>query len=138
MNIGAAAQASGISAKMIRYYESVGLLPEPARTDAGYRHYGQTDLHRLHFIRRARDLGFPVEQIKALLALWDDRQRASADVKKLAQMHIDELEHKAQALQQMADTLKHLVEHCHGDGRPDCPIIESLSGSEIQASHCCR
>lgn len=138
MNIGAAAQASGISAKMIRYYESVGLLPEPARTDAGYRHYGQADLHRLHFIRRARDLGFPVEQIKALLALWDDRQRASADVKKLAQMHIDELEHKAQALQQMADTLKHLVEHCHGDGRPDCPIIESLSGSEMQASHCCR
>lgn len=138
MNIGAAAQASGISAKMIRYYESVGLLPEPARTDAGYRHYGQADLHRLHFIRRARDLGFPVEQIKALLALWNDRQRASADVKKLAQMHIDELEHKAQALQQMADTLKHLVEHCHGDGRPDCPIIESLSGSEMQASHCCR
>lgn len=138
MNIGAAAQASGISAKMIRYYESVGLLPEPARTDAGYRRYGQTDLHRLHFIRRARDLGFPVEQIKALLALWDDRQRASADVKKLAQMHIDELEHKAQALQQMADTLKHLVEHCHGDGRPDCPIIESLSGCEMQTSHCCR
>ncbi|PWF25465.1 Cu(I)-responsive transcriptional regulator [Corticimicrobacter populi] len=138
MNIGAAAQASGISAKMIRYYESVGLLPEPARSDAGYRHYGQADLHRLHFIRRARDLGFPVEQIKALLALWDDRQRASADVKKLAQMHIDELERKAQALQQMADTLKHLVEHCHGDGRPDCPIIESLSGSEMQASHCCR
>ncbi|QDQ87406.1 Cu(I)-responsive transcriptional regulator [Alcaligenaceae bacterium SJ-26] len=138
MNIGAAARASGISAKMIRYYESVGLLPEPARTDAGYRRYGQADLHRLHFIRRARDLGFPVEQIKALLALWDDRQRASADVKKLAQMHIDELEHKAQALQQMADTLKHLVEHCHGDGRPDCPIIESLSGSETQPSHCCR
>lgn len=127
MNIGQAAQATGISAKMIRYYESIGLINPALRTDAGYRIYGDNDLHTLRFIRRARDLGFSVEQMHELLALWRDRSRASSDVKRIAMEHVQELERKAEALRQMADTLKHLAQHCQGDGRPDCPIIESLS-----------
>jgi Cu(I)-responsive transcriptional regulator len=126
MNIGQAAAASGISAKMIRYYESIGLTAAPSRTGSGYRIYGDSDVHTLRFIRRARDLGFSIEQMRELLALWRDRSRASADVKRIAMDHVAQLERKAQALQQMADTLHHLADHCHGDDRPDCPIIEEL------------
>lgn len=127
MNIGKAAEASGVSAKMIRYYESVGLIPEAARTEAGYRDYSEKDVQHLRFIRRARDLGFSVEQMNELVTLWQDRGRASADVKKLAMAHVAELERKAQKLQEMSRALTHLAEHCHGDDRPDCPIINELA-----------
>jgi MerR family transcriptional regulator, copper efflux regulator len=127
MNIGQAAAASGITAKMIRYYESIGLTRVPERTEAGYRMYGDNDVHTLRFIRRARDLGFSVEQMRDLLALWRDRSRASGDVKRIAMDHVAELERKARALQQMANTLHHLADHCHGDDRPDCPIMDELS-----------
>jgi Cu(I)-responsive transcriptional regulator len=127
MNIGQAAKASGISAKMIRYYEAIGLIGSAERTAAGYRTYGASDVHTLRFIRRARDLGFSVEQMGDLLALWRDRSRASADVKAIALTHIEELDRKAQALQDMSRTLKHLAEHCHGDTRPDCPILEEFA-----------
>ena len=132
MNIGEASKSTGLSAKMIRYYEEVGLL-KPARTDAGYRRYGQHDLHTLGFLRRARDLGFSVDQMRELLALWTDSGRASADVKAVAQRHIGELERKATALKQMADTLRHLAQHCHGDQRPDCPIIDELASASRHA-----
>ncbi len=130
MNIGQASQASGISAKMIRYYETIGLIGPAQRTESGYRVYSDADLHTLRFVRRARGLGFSVEQMHELLALWRDRSRASADVKRVALEHVRELERKAAELQQMADTLKHLARHCHGDKRPDCPIIDQLSGLE--------
>lgn len=130
MNIGQAAHASGVSAKMIRYYESVGLIPAARRSEAGYRVYAPEDIHTLRFVRRARDLGFPVEQIETLLALWQDRSRASADVKRVALDHIAELEAKMRALGQMAETLRHLAEHCCGDSRPHCPIIADLAGGE--------
>ncbi len=129
MNIGQAAKQSGISAKMIRYYESIGLIGPAVRTDSGYRVYSDQDLHTLRFVRRARDLGFSVEQMNELLALWKDRSRASADVKRIALEHVDELERKAESLREMAATLKHLAQHCHGDERPDCPILESLGCS---------
>jgi Cu(I)-responsive transcriptional regulator len=127
MNIGEAARDSGVSAKMIRYYESIGLLPRAQRTDSGYRLYRDADVHTLRFIRRARDLGFSMEQISALLALWREPGRASADVKKLAQTHIDELETRAAQLMAMSRTLRHLAEHCHGDQRPECPILDDLA-----------
>lgn len=130
MNIGQAAQASGISAKMIRYYETIGLIGPAGRTASGYRTYTDQDLHTLRFVRRARGLGFSVEQMHELLALWRDRKRASADVKRVALQHVQELERKAAELQQMADTLKHLAHHCHGNDRPDCPIIAELEGAE--------
>lgn len=126
MNIGEAAAASGISAKMIRYYESIGLIGSATRTASGYRVYTDADLHTLRFVRRARDLGFSVEQMHELLALWRDRSRASADVKRIALEHVAELERKAAELHAMADTLKHLARHCHGDARPDCPILADL------------
>lgn len=126
MNIGQAAQATGISAKMIRYYESIGLIVPAGRTASGYRTYTEQDLHTLRFVRRARGLGFSVEQMHELLALWRDRKRASAEVKRVALQHVEELERKAAELQQMADTLKHLARHCHGNDRPECPIIEEL------------
>lgn len=129
MNIGRAAALSGISAKMIRYYEQIGLLDAPERTQAGYRVYGDRHVHTLRFVKRARDLGFSVEQMQSLLALWQDRRRASADVKALALAHVSELEAKATALREMADTLRHLAQHCHGDHRPDCPIIDALDSS---------
>ncbi|WNO10632.1 Cu(I)-responsive transcriptional regulator [Teredinibacter sp. KSP-S5-2] len=127
MNIGKAAAASGVSAKMIRYYESIGLIPEVSRSEAGYREYSDNDVHTLRFIRRARDLGFSVEQMVELLALWQDRNRASADVKRIALEHVAELERKARELQEMSKTLMHLAGSCHGDSRPDCPIIRDLS-----------
>lgn len=129
MNIGQAARATGISAKMIRYYETIGLIAPAGRTESGYRVYDERDLHTLRFLHRARSLGFSVGQMHELLALWRDRERASADVKRLALQHVAELERKAAELQQMADTLKHLARHCHGDKRPDCPIIAELEGA---------
>jgi Cu(I)-responsive transcriptional regulator len=127
MNIGAAAKASGVSAKMIRHYESVGLFPEAARTESGYRQYTEREIHTLKFIRQSRDLGFSIEQIRALLGLWQNRRRSSRQVKALAQAHIDGLDAKLQELQSMKAALEHLVHCCNGDDRPDCPIIETLS-----------
>ncbi|MGK9166285.1 Cu(I)-responsive transcriptional regulator [Inquilinus limosus] len=130
MNIGQAAVASSVSAKMIRYYESVGLIRKAVRTEAGYRVYSGDDVHTLRFIRRARDLGFSVEQIADLLALWQDRARSSADVKRIALGHVAELEQKVEALKQMIATLRHLSASCHGDHRPDCPILDDLALEE--------
>jgi MerR family copper efflux transcriptional regulator len=127
MNIGQAAKSSGVSAKMIRYYEQIGLIPQAIRSDAGYRHYSSTDLHSLRFIRRARDLGFSVEQITALLVLWSDRDRASADVKAMALSHAAGLKAKIAELQAMAQTLERLADHCHGNDGPDCPILADLA-----------
>ncbi|UTA53345.1 Cu(I)-responsive transcriptional regulator [Lysobacter soli] len=126
-NIGEAARHSGVSAKMIRHYESIGLIPPPNRTFAGYRLYNDADLHRLGFIRRARGLGFSIKQIEALLGLWDDRSRASAEVKRLAESHVDELATKIAEMQAMQRTLQDLARRCHGDDRPDCPILEDLA-----------
>ncbi len=126
MNIGHAAEASGVSAKMIRHYESIGLVPRAERQDSGYRDYGPEDVHRLGFVRRARDLGFSLERIRVLLGLWGDPSRTSAEVKALALTHIKELEEKARHLQEMATVLRRLAVACDGDGRPDCPIIASL------------
>jgi Cu(I)-responsive transcriptional regulator len=130
MNIGEAAKASGVSAKMIRHYESVGLFPEPARTDSGYRQYGDKEIGTLRFIRHSRDLGFSIEQIRELLGLWQNRKRPSRQVRALAQAHIEELEEKLEDLRAMKATLEHLVHCCHGDERPDCPIIETLARHE--------
>lgn len=127
MNIGEVAQSSGVSAKMIRHYESIGLIRESHRTQAGYRQYQTRDIHLLRFIRRARDLGFSLEQIRQLLSLWDDPRRASADVKRLAQAHIDELDVRIAALTDMRNTLVTLSKACHGDHRPDCPILHGLA-----------
>lgn len=127
MNIGQAAKSSGVSAKMIRYYEQIGLIPKAIRSDAGYRNYSTSDAHCLRFIRRARDLGFSVEQISELLALWRDRDRASSDVKAVALAHVAGLKAKIAELQAMTQTLEHLADHCHGNDRPDCPIIEDLA-----------
>ena len=129
MNIGEAARASGVTAKMIRYYESVGLLAAKERTSAGYRVYGAQEVHSLRFIRQARRLGFLVEDIRKLLALWHDRSRASAEVKSIALEHVAELNRRIAELTGMRDTLAHLAKHCHGDDRPDCPIIESLAAT---------
>ena len=126
MNIGQAAAASGVSAKMIRHYESIGLLPEAERTESGYRQYGERELHTLRFVRRSRDLGFSLDEIKQLLALWQDRSRPSREVKALAQSHVKALDEKIAEMQAMKATLQNLVQHCHGDDRPDCPILESL------------
>jgi MerR family transcriptional regulator, copper efflux regulator len=126
MNIGQAARRTGLSAKMIRYYESIDLLPAAGRTDSGYRQYGAEDLHRLAFIKRARDLGFSLAEVAKLLALWQDRERASADVKALAAGHIAELNHKIAELSGLRDTLQELMDHCQGNHRPDCPILRDL------------
>ncbi|HBX56242.1 Cu(I)-responsive transcriptional regulator [Pseudomonas sp. UBA2684] len=126
MNIGQAAHKTGLSAKMIRYYESIALLPDAGRSESGYRQYSAQDLHRLAFIKRARDLGFSLAEVGKLLALWQDRQRASADVKALAAEHIVELNRKIAELSGLRDTLQELIEDCHGDHRPDCPILKDL------------
>lgn len=127
MNIGQAAKASGVSAKMIRHYESIGLIPAATRTDAGYRLYGARDIHTLNFVRHARDLGFSLAQVGELVGLWQDRARPSRQVKALAEAHIQALEKKAQELLAMKATLETLVHCCHGDDRPDCPILETLA-----------
>ncbi len=127
MNIGQAAQASGVSQRMIRHYEKIGLIPAALRRDSGYRDYSDADVHRLRFIANARDLGFPIEDIGKLLDLWNDRGRSSAEVKALATARADELRRKAEALEAMRRTLLDLAGRCHGDDRPDCPILESLA-----------
>ena len=127
MNIGEASDASGVSQRMIRHYEKIGLVPAPPRRGS-YRDYSDADVHRLRFIANARDLGFPIEEIRTLLGLWSDRERSSAEVKALAQARADELGRKAQALEAMRRSLTQLAEACHGDDRPDCPIIERLAG----------
>ena len=127
MNIGAAAARSGLPAKTIRYYEEIGLVPPPARTDAGYRDYDLPDIHRLRFVHRARDLGFSVEDCRELLALYGDRDRASADVKRLALARVAEIDRKLGELKEMRDLLADLARRCHGDDRPDCPILDELS-----------
>ncbi|WP_268798126.1 Cu(I)-responsive transcriptional regulator [Pseudomonas huanghezhanensis] len=133
MNIGQAARSSGLSAKMIRYYESIGLLQAAHRTEAGYRLYGQDDLHTLAFIKRSRDLGFSLEEVGRLLTLWQDRGRASADVKALARHHIDGLNQKILEMTALRDTLQDLMEHCQGNDRPDCPILKDLA-----SGGCCK
>jgi MerR family copper efflux transcriptional regulator len=129
MTIGDAAKSSGVSAKMIRHYESIGLLPKAQRTEAGYRLYDDNDVHTLRFIQRARSLGFPLETIRTLLALWRNRRRSSAQVKELALRHVADLERKIAEMQSMARTLKHLAHNCHGDERPECPILDDLAFS---------
>ncbi|MCX5517032.1 Cu(I)-responsive transcriptional regulator [Kaistia defluvii] len=127
MNIGEASTASGVSAKMIRYYEQIGLIPAALRTESGYRVYTARDVETLRFIRRARDLGFSVEEMGTLLALWQDKARESADVKRVALQHVAEIEKRIHELEGMARTLRHLAGHCHGDERPDCPILDDLA-----------
>jgi Cu(I)-responsive transcriptional regulator len=127
LNIGEAARASGVTAKMIRHYESIGLLPAARRTASGYRVYDEQDVRVLQFIHRGRALGFSLEDIGELLALWQDKHRASADVRRLAEQHIDELERKIAELQSMKRTLQTLAHSCHGDQRSDCPILDDLA-----------
>ena len=127
MNIGQAAAASGVSAKMIRYYEAVGLIQPAARTDSNYRSFGEKEVNELRFIKRARNLGFSVEEITQLLLLWRDRSRTSREVKAVAQQHVAELDARIMEMQSMADTLRALVQHCAGDDRPDCPILSDLA-----------
>lgn len=127
MNIGEASKASGVSSKMIRYYEEIKLIAPAHRTESSYRTYSDNDIHTLKFIRRARDLGFSVEQMRTLLTLWRDKSRSSADVKAIAMEHVAELEKKAAAIQAMSKTLRHLALNCHGDDRPDCPIIDEIA-----------
>ena len=127
MQIGQAAKSSGVNAKMIRYYEAVGLLRPAARQGNSYRDYGERDIHELRFIGRARKLGFSVEEIGVLLSLWRDHTRPSRDVREIAARHLMKLDGRIAELQGMADVLRHLVQACHGDGRPDCPILDDLS-----------
>ena len=127
MNIGQASEASGVSQRMIRHYEKIGLIPHAPRRDGGYRDYAPADVHRLRFIANARDLGFPIEEIRVLLELWSDRERSSAEVKALASARAEELRRKAAALEAMRRTLLDLAERCHGDARPDCPILDGLA-----------
>ena len=126
MNIGGASKASGVSQRMIRHYEAIGLIPPPVRRGK-YRDYSDADVHRLKFIANARDLGFPIEEIRALLHLWADRERSSSEVKALAMARADELGRKAAMLEAMRATLLELAETCHGDARPDCPILDHLA-----------
>ncbi|MDQ0997609.1 MerR family copper efflux transcriptional regulator [Phyllobacterium ifriqiyense] len=127
MNIGNASERSGLPAKTIRYYEDIGLL-KPDRADNGYRDYSMSDVHKLRFLQRSRGLGFSVEECRQLLALYEDKDRASADVKSMAQSKLQEVERKITELRELQHTLNHLVAHCHGDQRPDCPILENISG----------
>ena len=126
-NIGEAARRSGVSAKMVRHYESLGLLPAVHRTESGYRQYGDAEVHTLRFIRRARDLGFSMDEIGQLLKLWQNRRRSSAEVRRIATRHIEDLSRKLAEMEAMRRTLQHLVHCCHGDERPDCPILDELS-----------
>jgi MerR family transcriptional regulator, copper efflux regulator len=127
-NIGEAAKRSGVSAKMVRHYESLGLLPRVGRTDAGYRQYSDKEVHTLRFIKRSRDLGFSMAEIAELVKLWQNRRRSSADVRRIAQKHVEDLEQRLAEMAAMKRTLEHLVHCCHGDSRPDCPILDELEG----------
>ena len=129
MNIGAASELSGVSPRMIRHYEQIGLMPKAARRESGYRDYDERDVNTLRFIRRARDLGFPTEEISKLLGLWQNRGRASAEVKALASARAAEMKRKARELNEMRRSLEHLAANCHGDDRPDCPILSELEGA---------
>ena len=129
INIGEAAQQSGVSAKMLRHYESLGLLGAVARTDSGYRLYSPADVHTLRFIKRCRDLGFSMAEISELVGLWQNRRRASSSVKRIAQKHVDELTQRIEAMQSMQRTLSGLLSCCQGDERPDCPILDDLAGT---------
>jgi Cu(I)-responsive transcriptional regulator len=128
VNIGLAAARSGVSAKMVRHYESLGLLARVHRTDSGYRQYSETDVHILRFIKRSRDLGFSMAEIAELVSLWNNRRRTSASVKRIAQQHADELSARIAEMQAMQRSLNHLIHCCHGDDRPDCPILDDLAG----------
>ncbi|MFD0668221.1 Cu(I)-responsive transcriptional regulator [Ramlibacter sp. MAHUQ-53] len=135
MNIGEAARLSGVSAKMVRHYEALGLLPAVARSDSGYRLYGEAEVHTLRFIKRARELGFSMDEIAELVGLWRNRRRASASVRRIAQKHADDLAARIEALQSMQRTLQTLITCCQGDDRPDCPILDDLSGLPAPCSH---
>ncbi len=135
MNIGEAASASGVSTKMLRYYESIGLIPQACRTPAGYRTYGNRDVETLRFIRRARDFGLPMNRVKLLVGLWQDASRPSREVKKLALEQVTELEAKIGELTAMKDSLADLARRCRGDSRPDCPILHDLAGSAATVPH---
>lgn len=132
MNIGEASRQSGVTAKMIRHYETLGLIQPATRTLAGYRVYDEKEVHTLRFIRRARDLGFSMKEIQHLLGLWQDRRRASGDVRRIARAHVAELEKKIEELQSMRRALETLVQSCHGDERPDCPILEDLAAAAAE------
>ncbi len=134
MNIGQAAEASGVSAKMLRYYESIGLIPKAGRTDAGYRTYGEAEVNTLRFIRRARDLALPIERIELLVGLWRDKGRSSAEVKRIAAEHVAELRAKIAELAGMCAALQELADACHGDHRPECPILRDLEGGPRTAA----
>ncbi len=136
MNIGEAARQSGVSAKMIRYYESIGLVPAAARTESRYRTYSPADVHRLRFVRRARDRGFSIERIHRLLELWSDRTRPNAEVRRVALAHVAELEAEIERLRELADVLKDLAERCAHGGRPDCPILADLEGTGAAREPC--
>ena len=139
MNIGQAARASGVSAKMIRYYERIGLIKPAGRSGAGsYRTYDDSEVHTLQFVHRARDLGFPLAAIRSLLLLWQDRSRSSRDVKRVVLATVGELRRKAEELQSMVAALEHLAAHCHGDERPDCPIIDDLADRALRPSPAAR
>jgi MerR family copper efflux transcriptional regulator len=127
MQIGEAASQSGVSAKMIRYYEEIGLVPRSARQPQGYRDYDDRDINRLRFVARARDLGFSIKEIAELLRLYSDRRRSSADVKRIALSHVAELEMRIRAMRQLKRTIQELADRCHGDQRPDCPILDNLA-----------
>jgi len=135
VNIGEAARRSGVSAKMLRHYESLGLLGAVYRSDSGYRQYTPADVHTLRFIKRSRDLGFSMAEIGELVNLWQNRSRASASVKRIAQKHVDELSARIAAMQAMQRTLQDLLLHCHGDARPDCPILDDLAGHSDACCH---
>ena len=135
VNIGEAARLSGVSAKMLRHYESLGLLGTVTRTDSGYRLYSAADVHTLRFIKRCRDLGFSMAEIGELVGLWQNKRRASANVKKIAQKHMDELSERIAAMQAMQRTLSTLLHGCHGDDRPQCPILDDLSGESHMLSN---
>lgn len=127
MNIGQASKASGVSVKMVRHYEAIGLLPKAARSDGNYRTYGENDVHLLRFVKRARALGFSMGDIQELLGLWRNKSRPSSAVKKIAGKHVEGLKQKIAELKSMVETLEHLTHNCHGDHRPDCPILDDLA-----------
>ncbi len=133
MNIGEVATASGVSAKMVRYYETIGLIPQARRTEAGYRVYSPADMHMLRFIRRARDFGMPMERVRQLVALWRDEHRASRDVKALALRHVTELRERITELTAMADALQELADCCQGNSRPECPILRDMADPSTAA-----
>ena len=133
MNIGEAAKASGVSAKMIRHYEGVQLLPPAVRTDSGYRQYSDRDISTLRFIRQSRDLGFSMAEIAELLKLWQNRRRSSADVRRIASKHVTELNERMAEMEAMRRTLQHLIHCCQGDTRPDCPILDELEGQQASS-----